>query len=282
MDQILAHLKARYAGALDERALLQDRPALPDTLSTLLSHRSVRAFASKPLGSGTLELLVAAAQSAASSSNLQTWSVVAVEDAARKQRLSVLAGEQAHIREAPLFLAWLVDLSRLRRIAERDQRPSEGLDYLDSFLVGAVDAALAAQNAVVAAESLGLGTVYIGALRNRPEEVARELGLPPSVFALFGLCVGHPDEARPAAIKPRLPQRSVLFRERYLADEGSPEPTHDDVASYDQTMAAFYASQNMSATRWSQVSRERMETSASLRGRDRLREALRTLGFPLR
>ena len=68
-----------------------------------------------------------------------------------------------------------------------------GLDYLEPFIVGIIDTALAAQSAAIALESLGLGFVYIGAMRNHPEEVAAELGLPPHVMALFGMCVGYPD-----------------------------------------------------------------------------------------
>ena len=132
-----------------------------DSLTTLLSHRSIRAYQSDPLPSGTLEILVAAAQSASTSSNLQTWSVVAVEDANRKEKLSQLAGNQAHIRQCPLFLVWLADLARLTQIAESLGLAHEGLDYLEMFLTATVDATLAAQNATIAAESLRLGnSVY--------------------------------------------------------------------------------------------------------------------------
>lgn len=106
-----------------------------------------------PLPPGTLEILVAAAQSASSSSNLQTWSVVAVEDAQRKEKLSPLAGNQEHIRQSPVLLVWLADLARLTHVAESRGLPHEGLDYLEMFLTAAIDASLAAQNATVAAES---------------------------------------------------------------------------------------------------------------------------------
>jgi hypothetical protein len=204
---------------------------------------------------------------------------VAVRDVARKERLAALAGGQAHIREAPLFLAFLVDLARLSGAAARASKPAEGLDYLDTFLMGALDAGFAAQNTVTAAESLGLGTVYIGALRNRPEEVARELGLDPGVFAVFGLCVGHPDPTRPAAVKPRLAQRSVLFHEQYT---GGTPATAEDIARYDEVIKAFQSSQNMPIAAWSELSTDRIRGGSELRGRHRLREALEHLGFSLR
>ena len=122
-----------------------------DCLTTLLSHRSIRAYLPNPLPVGTLELIVAAAQSAATSSNLQTWSVIAVEEAERKERLSKLAGNQGHIQQCPLFLVWLADLARLNHVAESRRLSHDGLDYLEMFVTAIVDAGLAAQNAAVAA-----------------------------------------------------------------------------------------------------------------------------------
>lgn len=249
-----------------------------DILTTLLSHRSIRAYLPNSLPPGTLELMVAAAQSASTSSNLQTWSVVAVEDAKRKEQLSQLAGNQAYIRQCPLFLVWLADLARLAYVAESRGLAHEGLDFLEMFVMATVDAALAAQNAAVAAESLGLGIVYIGAMRNRPEEVAAVLGLPPHIFAVFGMCVGYPDPAKSAAIKPRLPQSAVLHRETYhLAEQ------EEAIAQYNEVMKAFYAAQQMNvAGDWSEHSAKRVAAPESLTGRDRLRDALKNLGFQLR
>src|ERR1700722_15762482 len=99
---------------------------------TMLRHRSVRAYAPDLLPTGILELLLAAAQSASSSSNLQTWSVVAVEDADRKARLSELAGRQMFICEAPLFLVWLADLSRIQHLANERLLQLEGLQFLET------------------------------------------------------------------------------------------------------------------------------------------------------
>jgi nitroreductase len=249
-----------------------------ETLEVILSHRSVRAFLPQPLADGALETLVAAAQSAASSSNLQVWSVVAVEDPARKARLAALAGNQKHIEEAPLFLVWLIDFDRLTQLGRGDAAPCEALDYTETFLLGAVDTALAAQNAVLALESLGLGAVYIGGIRNRPVEVAAELDLPPRVFALFGLAVGHPDPRRPTAVKPRLPQASVLFRERYRWTDA-----HQDAAeSYDVRIRAFQREQGMAEKDWTQQSRDRTRGPKSMAGRHVLRDVLQRLGFDLR
>jgi len=252
-------------------------PAWNETLDTLLAHRSVRNYANRPLPEGTLQTLIAAAQSASTSSNLQTWSVVAVESPERKARLAELAGGQSHVRKAPLFLVWLADLARLEAAGARSGTSVEGLHYMETLFVGMIDAALAAQNAVVALESLGMSAVYIGGIRNQPEQVAAELGLPPRVLPVFGLCVGYADEASTTQVKPRLPQAVVLHREQYDA--------HSQTAAinqYDEVMGEFQTSQGLSPAGWTSRSLARWRSRESLHGRDRLRDALNALGFELR
>jgi nitroreductase len=248
-----------------------------EVLETIINHRSVRGFLPDALPAGTLDLLVAAAQSASTSSNLQLWSVVAIEDPAHKARLATLAGDQQFIRDAPLLLVWLADMARIDAIAAERQQTVEGTHYVEEFIVGVVDAALAAQSALIAAESLGLGGVCIGAMRNLPEQVAAALKLPPHVFAVFGMSVGWPDPAKATDIKPRLPQRVVLHRETYNA-----EAVRHAVEDYNAIMRDFQQEQGMRAVDWTQQCIDRVKDAAALRGRDRMREALRNLGFELR
>ncbi len=224
-----------------------DAPTLPPgafaenpVLRTLLAHKSVRRYRPDPLPPGTLPLLGAAAQSAASSSNLQVWSVVALEDPARKAEAASLCGDQDFIRQAPLFLVFCADLARLTAASEREGLPGLGLDYLEIFLTAVVDASLAAQNAAAAAESLGLGICYVGAARNHPREMAALLHLPLRVIALFSLAVGYPAEGDTSAVKPRLPQPGLLHRETYNA-----QARDESVAAYDETMRDFYEAQKM-------------------------------------
>ena len=267
-------LQARYGTAAHEPA----RELADPVLATLLAHRSVRAYTAQPVPRQALDLMVAAAQSASTSSNLQTWSVVAVEDADTQDRLARLAGDQRHIRECPLFLVWLADLARLDAVGERRQLPRAGLDYLELLMVGVIDATLAAQNAAVAAEAMGLGLVYIGGMRNQPEAVAEVLGLPPRTMAVFGMCVGYPDPARPAVVKPRLPSSAVLHHGRYRT-----EAHRRPVDQYVETMASFYAMQGMKTKGdWAEHSLNRGRAPDALSGRERLAEALRKRGFPAR
>lgn len=268
-----AALHARYGGSMEA----SHAGPWNEVIESLLQHRSVRAYTAEALPEGTLETLVAAAQSAATSSNMQTWSVVAVTDPAAKAALAKVAGGQAHIEQCPLFLVWVADLSRLERVGVAAGQRLEALPYLETFLVAAFDAAIAAQNAAVAAESMGLATVYIGALRNDVERVAGLLGLPPGAAGVMGLCVGYADAGVPAMVKPRLPQSVVLHRERY----GSPSEA-DGVATYDRALEQFSAAAERASYSWTTRVMSRMGRVAALSGRDRLRDALVRLGFPLR
>ena len=256
-----------------------DAATLPghSVLETLLAHKSVRDHAPGPLPPGTLEMLAAAAQSAASSSNLQTWSVVALEDPEHKAEAARLCGDQDSIRRAPLLLVFCADLARLTAASAHQGLPVAGLTYLEMFVTSVIDAALAAQNAA-AAEGMGLGICYIGAARNHPREMARLLGLPPRVFALFGMTVGHPAAGDTSAIKPRPPQPGLLHRGTY--DGGARD---ESMTAYDETMSRFYAEQKMSARGpWSRHSAERVAGPEALSGRDVLRERLHESGFEMK
>jgi nitroreductase len=249
-----------------------------ETLDLLLAHRSVRHYLPDALPDGALQAAIAAAQSASTSSNLQLWSVIAVQDTARKARLAAHAGNQGHVAKAPLLLVWLADLSRLRALSEQAGEPGEGLDYFEGFLLASVDVALAAQNAAIAFESLGLGCCYIGGIRNQPTAVADELQLPPESFALFGMTVGVPDPARPAWPKPRLPQDAVLFREQYQWNDAQ----NAAIAAYDERLRLFQRAQKMTEQDWTAQSARRVRDEKALTGRHVLRDFLNGIGFKLR
>ena len=138
-------------------------------------------------------------------------------------------------------------MTRNALISTEQKVEFETMPWLETFLVACIDVALAAQNAVVAAESIGLSTVYIGAMRNDPVRVAELLGLPPRAFVVFGLCVGYPDPTARNEVKPRLPQTTVLHHERY-----DPAPEAADRPAYDAEMSKFSARNEMQATTWTQ------------------------------
>lgn len=267
------------AAALTERYGSDAVPAAGpwnDVIASLLSHRSVRGYLTDPVPTGTLETLIAAAQSAATSSNLQTWSVVEISDPTTRAELAAIANNQKHIVECPLFLAFCADISRNERLGADEATPLEAMPYIETFLVAAIDAALAAQNAVVAAESIGLSTVYIGAMRNNVQRVAELLSLPPRVVCVFGLCVGYAKPGAESAVKPRLAQPAILFRERYST---SGDKAHR--AAYDAELSRYSKAHEMSAYSWTERVLNRLGPIKSMSGRHKLKAALQSLGFPI-
>ncbi|RYX86085.1 NADPH-dependent oxidoreductase [bacterium] len=277
-NPLFAELIARRYGASTPEVLREFADTANPVLETLLDHKSVRQFKKEPLAAGTVELLATAAQSAASSSNLQAWSVVALQNEEHKAAAATLCGNQQFIRDAPLFMVFIADLARLYWICEHEKQPTEGLEFFEMFLVAALDAALAAQNMAVASEGLGLGICYAGAARNHPRELADLLKLPSHSIALFGMAIGHPQDDLKTTAKPRLPQSGLLHYETYSSEQW---PT--EIEAYNQTMAEFYESQQMNAHQsWSQSSAKRVCRKESLSGRDVLRQILEERGFGLR
>ncbi len=187
-----------------------------ETILTLTSHESRRKFCDQQVGTDVETAILTSARSAPSSSNLQAYSIIVVRDAERRARLAELVGDQESVRQAPLVMVFCADISRLRYVCQRQGHPFAA-DTLEMFLLASIDAALCMQNALVASESLGLGAVPIGSVRNHPEQIAKELGLPEGVFAVVGLAVGYAvGEGR--GVKSRLPSQLTVHEERYSSD----------------------------------------------------------------
>lgn len=204
-----------------------------DTIALLMKHASVRQFQDRPVSEEQLAAIIGAAQMASTSSNVQAYSVIAVTDTALKAQLAGLSGNQAYIEKCPVFLVWCADLYRLREITEPHLAGADSYENsTENLIVATVDVALAAQNAAVAAESLGLGIVYIGGVRNNIAQVSELLGLPELVYPVFGMCLGYPEGA--SGLRPRLPLQAVLHRNGYDA-----EAAVEQVKLYDKVSQAY-------------------------------------------
>lgn len=211
------------------------------TIDLILSHRSIRQFTAEPISSQQLDAILAAAQSASTSSFLQVTSIIRVTGPEARKQLAQLAGNQPYVEQAAEFLVFCADYHRHNQIV-----PDAQTGYAEQLLIGAIDGAIMGQNALLAAQSLGLGGVYIGGLRNHPAEVSELLGLPDRVIPLFGLCLGHP--AQQPEQKPRLPRALVVHQEHYQR-----ELDRDLLAHYDQQIEAYYQarSSNNKQQTWS-------------------------------
>jgi len=199
------------------------------TLDLIHAHGSCRRYRPDPLPDSAIETIVEAGQRASTSSNMQAFSAIAVTNPAKRAELARLCGEQKHIAQAPAFLAWCADLARIERACQLRGLPQSS-EHIENFLIAAIDAVIAAQNAALAAESLGLGICYIGAIRNNPREIIQLLELPRLVFPVTGMTVGWPVKNPP--VRPRLGLEAVLHWESYNTEQDQ------SLLAYDREMAA--------------------------------------------
>ncbi|WP_017346992.1 oxygen-insensitive NADPH nitroreductase [Pantoea sp. A4] len=212
------------------------------TIDLLCSHRSVRSFTPEAITEAQRTAIIAAAQAASTSSFLQCSSIIRITDPAVREQLVTLSGGQPWVAQAAEFWVFCADFNRHLQIC-----PDAQLGRAEQLLLGCVDTALMAQNAMVAAESLGLGGVFIGGIRNSIAQVTELLGLPKFVLPLFGFCIGHP-AATPDS-KPRIPQAMLVHENRY-------QPLDQTVlADYDSRTAIYYQQRdsNQRSETWSEL-----------------------------
>ncbi|TYR81707.1 oxygen-insensitive NADPH nitroreductase [Priestia megaterium] len=205
-------------------------------IETILNHRSVRQYEDKLLTDEQIHSIVKSAQAASTSSYIQAYSIIGVKNKEIKRRLAQLAGNQPYVEKNGHLFIFCADLHRHDVIAEMEQKElTTSLESTEKFMVSLIDASLAAQNAALAAESMGLGICYIGGLRNELTEVTELLKLPDHVIPLFGLTVGYP--ARETDKKPRLPLENVYHEEIYQQDT---EKYKQQLHQYNQLISSYY------------------------------------------
>ena len=216
------------------------REKMTPTIDLLLSHRSIRHFTDEPITEAQRTAIINSARATSSSSFLQCSSIIRITDPAMREQLVTLTGGQKHVAQAAEFWVFCADFNRHLQIC-----PEAQLGLAEQLLLGVVDTALMAQNAFTAAESLGLGGVYIGGLRNNIESVTELLKLPKHVLPLFGLCLGWP--ADNPDLKPRIPAAMLVHENHY-------QPVDRDVLNhYDEELANYYLTRDSNNRRdtWS-------------------------------
>lgn len=199
-----------------------------DALEVLRGHRTVRHFvAGEVLPPADVQAVLDAARQAPSWMNGQCYSIVRVTDRAVREAVLALQPRNPQIGTAAEFWVFVLDLYRMR-LCGADEAV---LADTESLLTAATDTALAAQNAVVAAEALGYATCFTGTIRGVARELSALLGLPRHTFPLVGLCIGSADAVM--RVKPRLPQAAVVFENRYDTE------LQGLLADYERTMLDF-------------------------------------------
>ena len=215
------------------------------TIETMRAHRSIRKFNGNAVNEDVLKTILSAAQCAATSNHVQAYTIIQVSNPDIRQTIAGICGDQAWIVQAPVFLVFCADLNRLKTACERhDKQMIQG--FAEQFIVATVDTALVGQNTLLAAEALGLGGVFIGAVRNDPRKICELLDIPKQAYPVFGMCLGYPDDEPPT--KPRLPLEAILKQETYKS-----EGTHTLLDEYDTTTRHYYRSRdsNLKDETWS-------------------------------
>ncbi len=228
-----------------------------DIMKKMLGHISVRSYSSQLIEKDLLNEIIRCGQAASSSSFIQAYSVVRVSHQSKRKIIAQAAGNQVWVEKAAEFLVLCADLKRIEYCCNSNNMGQlEG--YTEHFIAATVDSALMAQNMMLAAESAGLGGVFIGGIRNDPKAVADCLNLPVHVYPAFGMCLGWPKKK--ADPKPRFPVEVILHQDQYRDESLS-----QLVETYDHQMTDYYATRGMNArqSNWSQ------QTAQAIQGKKR-------------
>ncbi|WP_308304382.1 oxygen-insensitive NADPH nitroreductase [Shewanella sp. GutDb-MelDb] len=230
---------------------MKSEATMNSTIDTILQHRSIRHFTEQAIEADKLEQILNCAIAASTSSFIQCTSIIRVTAKASRDKLVEYAGGQPYVASAAEFFVFCADFNRHQQI-----NPQAQLGFCEQTLIGAIDTALMGQNALLAAQSLGLGGVFIGGIRNNPDKVVQLLNLPKHVMPLFGLCLGY--AAKAPESKPRLPQSIVVHQDSYKALD------FDVLARYDQHIREYYGSRssNNKQVSWSDQITETLNKEA--------------------
>ncbi|AWW34820.1 oxygen-insensitive NADPH nitroreductase [Mannheimia bovis] len=206
------------------------------TLETILSHRSIRKFTEQPISEEVFQTLINAGKAASSSNHLQCVSVIRVTDKQIRETLKAVSGMQ-YVVDCAEFLVFCIDFNKHKQLV-----PESQLEWAEVSIIGAVDTGIFAQNVLLAAESLGLGGVYIGALRNDIKRVSEALNLPEYCVPLVGMCLGYP--AQDPDLKPRLPNTLICHTNQY-------QPFDEvEFAKYNENLTAYYQARIGEPQQW--------------------------------
>lgn len=200
---------------------------------TQLNHRTIREFKKKPVDEGLVESLKEVANHTATSTGMQSYSILRIVDQKTKDRIAEIGG-QDYIARAPELWIFIVDVYRNSCIAREQGVKLEAEGDSDRFFQGFTDACLAAQNVTNAIEEAGLGAVYLGSILNDAEAIIDLLDLPRLTFPVVGLGFGEPDQS--PQLKPRMPMELKFFEDRYREYDNY----MDVIADYDREMQTYY------------------------------------------
>ncbi|NLY44089.1 MAG: NADPH-dependent oxidoreductase [Clostridiaceae bacterium] len=204
-----------------------------ETIQKQLEHRTIREFKDQKIPEEVFELLMEVARRTATSNGMQACSIIRVTDLEIRKKIAEICNQEYAAR-APELLIFIVDQYRNYQIAKEKNCFEEAAKDMDRFFQAFTDACITAQNVVVAAESMGLGTVYFGSILNDSEKICEILKLPELTFPVVGLGLGYPNQN--PQLKPRMEMRLRVFENTYTIFENY----LDEIKDYDEEMCTYY------------------------------------------
>lgn len=196
---------------------------LNSTIEVLTSRTSLRKYDQKEISKEHLDIILECAMRAPTAGNMMLYSIIVIKDRAKKDTLSKTCDNQPFIATAPVVLVFTADykktfdyykLSNVKEFCEGKGEEFVGPTHAD-LLLSSCDANIAAQNAVIAAEALGIGSCYIGDIMENYEKHRELLNLPDFVFPVSMLCLGYYPEGTKRTIHNRFDRKYVVFNENY-------------------------------------------------------------------
>lgn len=202
------------------------------TLKHQLQHRSIRSFSTQKVTKQQLQTLYEVARQTATSMFNQQFSIIRVTDIEKRNKIRTIC-QQDYVGKNGELLIFVVDLYRNYQIRQQQGNDAGRLHTTDVFMQGVCDTLLAAQNVTNAAESMGLGCVYLGSIQNDAAQMLEVLKLPKLTYPLLGMQVGYP--AQHPQLKPRLPLEFTCFENEYQAEQNI-----QALADYDAKVNTYY------------------------------------------
>ena len=191
-----------------------------EVLKQLYERKSVRAFTDKKISAADRESILRAATEAPSAGNQQLYTIIDVTDQALKEKLATSCDNQPFIATAKLVLVFCADCKKWYD-AFLDAKCNPRAPGVGDLLLAVSDTNIAAQNAVTAAESLGIGSCYIGDIMENCEIQRELLGLPKYVFPAAMLVFGYPTEQQQSRTKPvRADLSHIVHENKYREMNG--------------------------------------------------------------
>ncbi len=181
-------------------------------LESVLSHRTIRNYKSDSIKDEILEQILVAATRGATTGNMQLYSIIVTKDEEKRKALCPLHFGQKMVEQAPVILTFCADLNRFHKWCE-ERNADKVYDNFLWFCNGTIDAVIAAQNAVIAAESFGLGTCYLGTTTYMADKIIDFFNLPGGVVPVTTVVIGYPADNPP--LTDRLPLDAVVHNEKY-------------------------------------------------------------------